>query len=128
VVGLREDGVVHEVDQLALAGDVGVERHPGAAEPLADRTHRQRRHAVLVGDRDRRGDDLVDRQPLLGPRALLSRVRSAPEERHRAAGVPLTGEHDHVCNSLRRKVRLLIITLQHKERRVRCGTRPTATT
>lgn len=93
---LGVDRVVHQVQQLALARYVGVERHRGTAEPLAHRAHRQRGHAVLVRDRDRGGHDRVDAQPRPGPGPGAARPVGAPQQGHRTAGVALSGKDHHL--------------------------------
>src|SRR5690606_21904556 len=66
---LAERAVHHHVDQLGLAGDVGVDRHGGHAQRLGDAAHRPGVEAHGVGPLDRRPDDLLRGQAGLGPAA-----------------------------------------------------------
>jgi hypothetical protein len=56
----RRHLVDHELDELALRRDMGVQRHRADTEALRDRTHRQGVKAVVVGHGDPGADDLVD--------------------------------------------------------------------
>ena len=82
---LADDPVVHQVEEIGLGGDVGVERHGADPEALRDPAHRDRVHALLVGDLDRGGDDVV--QGKAGFRTALRRQLEAPEEAHAAPRV-----------------------------------------
>lgn len=90
--------VVHQVEEFGLARDVGVEGHGGAAEPFADGAHRERGHAVRVGDRDAGGDDRVDAEARFGAAAPGARLRwCAPEQGQGPVGVALSGVDDHTA-------------------------------
>jgi hypothetical protein len=79
---LADDLVDHQADQLGAARHVRVDGHQGDAEAFGDLAHREGGQALRVGDRDARGDHLVDADPLLGaPGALRHAERPAPEQR-----------------------------------------------
>ena len=61
-VDLAEDEVDHAVEEVALVGDVVVERHRLDAEDLAELAHAQRRDPRLVGERDSGAQHSIARQ------------------------------------------------------------------
>jgi hypothetical protein len=77
--------VEHQVEQLALAGDVAVERHGPHAELGGDPAHGERREPLPIGERDGGGDDALQRQPRLRP--ATGRLPALPQELEAAADV-----------------------------------------
>ena len=63
---LAHDLVEHQVEQVVLGRHVGVERHRPDADAGGDVAHRDGLVARVVGDRERRLDDLLARQRLRG--------------------------------------------------------------
>ena len=92
---LAEHRVEHDVEQLGLAGHVGVERHRADAEPLGDPPHRQR----APGPRRRRARSRPRTirstlRPGLGPR--VGRFARPPQQRQaarRVAAAAVLGRH-----------------------------------
>ena len=56
-------GVVHEQQELVLAGDIAVQGHRREPQPLGDALHRHRREAFAVGQLDAALDDPLEAQP-----------------------------------------------------------------
>ena len=62
----RVGGVEHKVQQLGLAGHVGIQRHRHHAERLGHPAHRHRVQALGIGELGGRVHHGVDAQPLPG--------------------------------------------------------------
>src|SRR5690606_40625590 len=61
---LRDDALLHGVEQLVLVGDVAVQRHRLDPTRATERAHRQRLDPLRVDQRDRSLDDALPGQAL----------------------------------------------------------------
>jgi hypothetical protein len=91
-VEVAQDVVTHGVEQLVLAGEVGVQRHRADTQPVGQRAHRQRGGPALVQHRD---GAVQDRAPAEAAawRAGAPSVRGhltspARDAVHRGQGLP----------------------------------------
>ena len=92
VVGHRgnERTLLHQQDEVVLAGHVAVQRHRREPERCRNPAHRHRSETLRIGDLDGGLDDALDRELALGP--ALGVRRDAPRQRD-AAGEFGIGSH-----------------------------------
>jgi len=92
---LPERAVDHEVQQLGLGRDVGVEGHRADAEVGGEAAHRERPEALGVRERDRGVHHAVDGEPGLGTAAAGGRLHQPPQQGQAAGRVAGAGDLRH---------------------------------
>lgn len=81
-IELTKNGVNHQVGQLGLPGNMGVERHGAGMQAAGDVAHRDGSEPLGVGDVDGGGDDGLD-----GEARAPRPVARSPEKGQAARGV-----------------------------------------